>query len=444
MDWRLSWTDVYRGLGAGKANAMQEAKNTARALVRIGFDGSVHKEFRAKDAESRFDNEVRVLRYLEQRGCHFVPRIIHCDREKLLLVTTNCGARVQQISDEKLRSLFAELESYGVRHDDPFLRNVTYRASDGRFCIIDFEFATILDEADALRLGLAANGVEQPAGTAEQSPTPQLLRWSGLTDIGRFRPNNEDAFLGIAFNKQDLYFLGKVGDAHAKGMDFIFAVSDGMGGERSGEFASKFTLDNITRLLPRRFQLLPAHRRVGIRECLLDLFQGIHRQLTSLGQSYAEGHNMGSTLSLIWYVGGYAHFGHIGDSRIYLLPKEGGIRQITEDHTYVGWLRRSGQLNEREARFHPRKNVLNQSLGAGAQSIRPQIGELACQPGDRILLCTDGVIEGLWDRGLEEAIRAPIGRYASNVPAERIVRMAVEESGRDNATAVVVEIEPAT
>ena len=423
---------------------MQEAKNTARALVRIGFDGSVHKEFRAKDAESRFDNEVRVLRYLERRGCDFVPRIIRCDREKLLLVTTNCGARVQQISDEKLKSLFAELESYGVRHDDPFLRNVTYRASDGRFCIIDFEFATILDETDAQRLEADLATADLPGATAEQSPAPQLLRWSGLTDIGRFRPNNEDAFLGIAFNRQDLFFLGKTGDAHAKGMDFIFAVSDGMGGERSGEFASKFTLDNITRLLPRRFQLLPAHRRVGIRECLLDLFQGIHRQLTTLGKSYAEGHNMGSTLSLIWYVGGYAHFGHIGDSRIYLLPKEGGIRQITEDHTYVGWLRRTGKLNEREARFHPRKNVLNQSLGAGAQSIQPQIGELACQPGDRLLLCTDGVIEGLWDRGLEEAIRCPVGRYASAVPAERIVRAAVEESGRDNATAMVIEIEHAT
>jgi protein phosphatase len=60
------------------------------------------------------------------------------------------------------------------------------------------------------------------------------------------------------------------------------------------------------------------------------------------------------------------------------------------------------------------------------------------------LLCTDGVIEGLWDRGLEEAIRCPVGRYASAVPAERIVRAAVEESGRDNATAMVIEIEHAT
>src|ERR1700677_4605056 len=125
---------------------MYEAKNTARALVRIGYDGRVHKMFRATAAEKRFDTEVRVLRYLEKKECDFVPRLLEVDLDNLTIVTTNCGARVEQISDEKLKSLFQELESYGVRHEDPFLRNVTYRASDGRFCIIDFEFATILDD----------------------------------------------------------------------------------------------------------------------------------------------------------------------------------------------------------------------------------------------------------------------------------------------------------
>ncbi len=124
---------------------MQEAKDTQRALVRIGYDGRVHKYFRGPKAEERFDTEVKVLRYLEQRECPFVPRVLETDPEKLYLVTSNCGTRVDRISDDKLVSLFAELERYGVRHDDPFLRNVTYRQTDGRFCLIDFEFATILD-----------------------------------------------------------------------------------------------------------------------------------------------------------------------------------------------------------------------------------------------------------------------------------------------------------
>lgn len=124
---------------------MHEAKDTQRALVRIGYDGRVHKYFRGPKAEERFATEVKVLRYLEQRECPFVPRVLESDPEKLYLVTSNCGTIVDRIGDDKLASLFAELERYGVRHDDPFLRNVTYRQMDGRFCIIDFEFATILE-----------------------------------------------------------------------------------------------------------------------------------------------------------------------------------------------------------------------------------------------------------------------------------------------------------
>lgn len=126
---------------------MHEIKDTARAVVRIGYDGKVHKTFRGHDAQQRFENEIRVLKYLESRDCQFVPRVLETDPEKLYLVTTNCGARVERMSDDKLKELFAELETFGVRHDDPFLRNVTYRHSDGRFCLIDFELATILEPA---------------------------------------------------------------------------------------------------------------------------------------------------------------------------------------------------------------------------------------------------------------------------------------------------------
>lgn len=128
---------------------MQEAKNTQRSTVRIGYDGRVHKIFRGPKAEERFANEVRVLRYLEQRSCPFVPRVLETDPALLLLVTSNCGRRVEHLADDRLQELFAELETFGVRHDDPYMRNVTYRSSDGRFCIIDFEFATLLDTDQA-------------------------------------------------------------------------------------------------------------------------------------------------------------------------------------------------------------------------------------------------------------------------------------------------------
>jgi tRNA A-37 threonylcarbamoyl transferase component Bud32 len=127
---------------------MQEAKNTARSTVRLGYDGRVHKTFRGHMAQERFEHETRVLRYLEKAGCNFVPRVLEADPETLTLVTTNCGKIVERISADRLEQLFCELEQYGVRHEDPYQRNVTYRASDGRFCLIDFEFATILESPE--------------------------------------------------------------------------------------------------------------------------------------------------------------------------------------------------------------------------------------------------------------------------------------------------------
>ena len=123
---------------------MPVVKDTLRAIVRVGYDGRVTKIFRGPKAEGRFANEVRVLRHLEARGCTFVPKLLEADASQLRLVTSNCGSRVDHLDEERTRELFAELEPYGVRHEDADMRNVTYRNSDGRFCLIDFEFATIL------------------------------------------------------------------------------------------------------------------------------------------------------------------------------------------------------------------------------------------------------------------------------------------------------------
>src|ERR1700677_5168615 len=125
---------------------MDQVKDTLRALVRIGYDGRVHKTFRGPKARERFDNEVRVLRHLETRGCPFVPRLLEADPAQLRIITPSWGARVDHLDDARQCELYAELEPYGVRHDDAEMRNVTYRQSDGRFCLIDFEFATILPD----------------------------------------------------------------------------------------------------------------------------------------------------------------------------------------------------------------------------------------------------------------------------------------------------------
>jgi PPM family protein phosphatase len=123
---------------------MLQVKDTLRATVQVSFDGRVIKTYHGPDAQKRFKKEVQVLRYLEAHKCGFVPRLLEADRKKPCIVTTNCGTRVEHLDAKRTRQLFAELETYGVRHDDPDIRNVTYRQSDGRFCVVDFELATIL------------------------------------------------------------------------------------------------------------------------------------------------------------------------------------------------------------------------------------------------------------------------------------------------------------
>jgi tRNA A-37 threonylcarbamoyl transferase component Bud32 len=123
---------------------MLQVKDTLRATVQVSFDGRVYKYYHGADARERFNKEVRVLRFLEATGCGFVPKLLEADPAKPCIVTTNCGTRVEHLDAKRTHELFAELESYGVRHDDPDMRNVTYRQSDGRFCVVDFELATIL------------------------------------------------------------------------------------------------------------------------------------------------------------------------------------------------------------------------------------------------------------------------------------------------------------
>jgi predicted Ser/Thr protein kinase len=124
---------------------MQEAKNTARAVVHIGYDGRVHKYFKGPQARERYENEKRVLSFLQKKECPFVPRMLEHDDGLMYLVTSNAGKRVEHLSSGKCEQLFAELEAYGVRHEDAEVRNITYSDQAGRFCIIDFEFATILE-----------------------------------------------------------------------------------------------------------------------------------------------------------------------------------------------------------------------------------------------------------------------------------------------------------
>jgi protein phosphatase len=273
------------------------------------------------------------------------------------------------------------------------------------------------------------------------APGSRCLRWFGRTDRGHVRKNNEDTFLALQFDAREVHFLGKIGEAFTENVDFVFAVSDGMGGAKAGELASRITVDKITHLLPRSFKQSAMGLQTGFEDVFTELFDQVHRALTFVGGSDEETAGMQATLSLCWFTPGWMYFGHIGDSRIYYLPAAGKeIKQLSHDDTHVGWLFRTGQIKEWEARQHPRRTALQKALGGGNQFVDPQVGAVAYEPGDLFLLCTDGLIDGLFDSQIFNLLRCPDTSEAVATPAQRLVEAFLARAGRDNTTAVVIEI----
>jgi len=247
--------------------------------------------------------------------------------------------------------------------------------------------------------------------------------------------------MGLRFDAREVYHLGAIGEAASGHMDFAFAVSDGMGGAMAGEHASRIAVQKITTLLPRSYLQSAAGLQAGFADVLEELFAQVHETLAQMGKSYEECRGMEATLSLCWFTPGRMYFGHIGDSRIYYLRSEAEtIKQLTNDDTHVGWLLRNGKINEREARSHPRRNLLQKALGGGNQFVAPQVGAVAYEVGDMFLLCTDGLVQGLHDSHLEELLRLPESTRPGANAAAQLVEESLARHGRDNTTALVIRV----
>lgn len=264
------------------------------------------------------------------------------------------------------------------------------------------------------------------------------LRWFGWTHVGRVRKNNEDAFLGLRFDAEEVHRLGKIGEASLAEHDYAFAVCDGMGGAKAGEYASQIAVEKITTLLPRAFRDAARGLNADFPDVLEELYSQVHEALVYLGWAYEECHGMQTTLSLSWFRPGWMYFGHVGDTRIYRLAAgKDELKQLTQDDTHVGWLLRNGKITDYEARRHPRRNVLQKALGGENQFVDPEVGAVECGQGDVFLLCSDGLTEGLYEHAIVEVLRMDKAGFN---PAKTLVEAAVLADGRDNTTAQVVRV----
>ena len=404
---------------------MKIAKDGLRSKVRIGYDGRVYKTFRGTDADKRFENEIRVLKVLEDRGCQFVPRFIDGDPDTLTLVTTNCGKPAEAaVSEGKAKKLFEELErDYGVVHDDPFARNITYHEELGRFCIIDFELATVIDR-----------GEEQDREEAQGFS----IEWFGASVDGRRKSGNEDCLSAFASDDgwaDELDLSGRL-DIAERGV--VMAVSDGMGGTAGGGFASWLAVKELRQFLPARMGRFEGNAEPlrHMASAVMDL----HHHVNRIGEAKPEVRGMGATLVCGLFTRKEMHFAHVGDSRIYRYA-DGELVQLTFDHSRVGEMERLGKINEREARSHPSRNILSQAIGAGSEKLSPQVGSVTLRPGMWFLFCSDGLIDGVWNNRIRrEFEKSDAEGRGVEETARALLDEAVDEAGMDDTTLFVVRL----
>ena len=228
-----------------------------------------------------------------------------------------------------------------------------------------------------------------------------VARHGALTDIGLHRKTNEDTFVV----RPPLY-----------------AVCDGMGGANAGEVASGLAAETLAAEVAKGTPLHAAAEAANAA-----VFQRAHDNVEQTG--------MGTTLTAFLLEGDTARFAHIGDSRAYLL-RDGGLRQVSDDHSLVGEMVRDGRLTEEEAAVHPHRSILSRALGTEPQARVDEFTE-DLLPGDVLLLCSDGLSGPVG----ADAIRVALTRSDPQQAAERLILEARRQGGPDNITAVVVRVD---
>jgi PPM family protein phosphatase len=260
---------------------------------------------------------------------------------------------------------------------------------------------------------------EQATATGAVSSGPLVVRAVLRTDVGRVRSENQD--FGTFTTTQDTR------GTHTGGQ--LFIVADGMGGHRGGATASRLAAETVkTRYLESETDDISA--------ALKDALTRANTRIFNESQTNFDLRGMGTTTSALAVRGNQAWFGHVGDSRIYFV-REGEIRQLTEDHSLVASMVREGLLTSKEAESHPRRNVLQRSIGVSDEVEVDVAGPFEVRERDIFILCSDGL------HGLVKPaeIQDIVSRLTIEEAADELVKRALERGGPDNVTVIVARIE---
>jgi protein phosphatase len=242
------------------------------------------------------------------------------------------------------------------------------------------------------------------------------------TDVGLVRERNEDAYS---------VFLPYAGEDNEGPVDAVFAVADGMGGHEGGDLAGRF----VAQAVDQELAVPAAASPRDMRAWLLGFLRRVNRELLALGTLRGAAKRLGSTLTMTALRDGRLYVAHVGDSRLYLLTEE-GLLQLTPDHSWVAEQLRSGGLTPEEAAHHPERNLLTECLGVD-EHLDPFIAERSAGDGERYLLCSDGVHGAMTDTVIARVLAEELDPQRA---AARLIELAREAGGQDNATAVVFDV----
>ena len=265
----------------------------------------------------------------------------------------------------------------------------------------------------------------------------------GQTDIGLRRKTNEDQFVIMKLSKAAELRQTSVGDQtvfeELCGPEgWLFVVADGVGGHRGGELASQMAITALVQYISRAVSCFSGVDIDGEHEFLEQLEGAVHdahrRIFEELGDSGAGGQGPATTLTMVMLVWPRAYVVHVGDSRAFYLRK-GRLNQLTQDQTTGEFLMARGIWTEEQASKMPIAGALASALGA--PEMKPSVGLVDLQPGDTVLLCTDGLTRFVPDERISEMLDS--ARDAESACRE-LVEAALAGGGGDNVTVVAARM----
>ncbi|WP_411828138.1 PP2C family protein-serine/threonine phosphatase [Luteolibacter sp. AS25] len=262
------------------------------------------------------------------------------------------------------------------------------------------------------------------------------IRWAALSQSGTKNPENEDSWIAFSSDAKASTRLAESGEMLLELSDLVFAVSDGMGGGNAGEIASSLILEQLAERIPETFRAAAAGFFPDSISHLADVIRRVNEEINRIGEESENNKGMSATLALSWFSPENMYLANIGDSRVYRCRAE-KIEQVSKDHTaaWASWKR--GDIREVEYRSHPRRSALYEVMGGGHENVFPFFAAIPFMEGDRFLLCSDGLIDGVWERHIGESL------MDSATPEEccsALLKRAVANSGIDDTTLIVIHI----